>query len=88
MLIRKYPSLPSSLHGSGARGVFLSLEVFELPWLLIALAGVLPAALKREFAQLDNAADARPDESRDEPVAPARQAAPAIVKPHRGLARI
>src|SRR6185369_16260471 len=31
--------------------MFLSLEVFELPWLLIVLAGVMPAAVKREIEQ-------------------------------------
>lgn len=35
-------------------GVFLSLEVFELPWLLIVMAGVAPAAIRRELqAQRD-----------------------------------
>ena len=34
-------------------GVFLSLEVFELPWLVIVLAGVMPSALERYLVHLE-----------------------------------
>jgi len=34
-------------------GVFLSLETFELSWLLIVVAGVLPGVVKRRLASLD-----------------------------------
>ena len=37
---------------------FLSLETFELPWLLMALAGVLPRAVQHEIEQLAASADA------------------------------
>ncbi len=33
-------------------GVFLSLEVFELPWLMLVLAGVMPGALDRYLVYL------------------------------------
>lgn len=33
-------------------GIFLSLEVFELPWLMIVLAGVLPSAVEDHLAIL------------------------------------
>ena len=35
-------------------GVFLSLEMFELPWLLMVIAGVMPNALRNEFEQAAN----------------------------------
>ena len=38
-------SLLIFMTGSG----FLSLEVFELPWLLIVIAGVVPGAVAREL---------------------------------------
>lgn len=33
-------------------GLFVSLEVFELPWLLIALAGTMPRLIERELAEM------------------------------------
>lgn len=43
-------------------GIFLSLETFELPWLLIVLAGVLPGVVRRRLASLDKSEEDRPKE--------------------------
>jgi hypothetical protein len=54
-------------------GVFLSLELFELPWLLIVLGGVAPPILERRLNSLD--ASIQEDE------APANPSAPTINPP-------
>lgn len=44
-------SAQASLISFAFGGVFLSLEVFELPWLLIVVAGVLPGLLERHLEE-------------------------------------
>lgn len=39
-----------------AGGVFLSLELVELPWILLMLAGILPSVLQRHLNELDQSA--------------------------------
>jgi O-antigen ligase len=53
--------LQSSLLTFAFGGLFLSLEVFELPWLLIALAGIWPMLLERHLASLPSAALPEPE---------------------------
>lgn len=49
-------------------GAFLSLEMFELPWILIAIAGVLPAIV---FTRLQHMADAKAQVSPEKDASPA-----------------
>lgn len=50
-------------------GLFLSVELVEVPWLLIVLAGILPAAIDRrlEGLGLDNTGDDEDERHRPEP---------------------
>ncbi len=57
--------------------MFLSVEVVELPWLLIAMGGVLPVVLERHLRSAQRKSDPMP--SKDE--APAEPATPAARRP-------
>lgn len=42
-------------------GVFLSLEVFELPWLLLVMAGVMPYALDARLSENERDRESKPE---------------------------
>lgn len=56
-------------------GLFVSLEVFELPWLLIALAGVMPRVIEQELAEM-RAAQPTDEAAPPEPALLARDGRP------------
>ncbi len=45
-------------------GIFLSLETFELPWILLVVAGVLPGVIERRIAALRQPREDEPAQSR------------------------
>jgi probable O-glycosylation ligase (exosortase A-associated) len=47
-------------------GMFLSLEMFEPPWLLLVMAGVLPRVMKSHLDELCNATDEKETEPENE----------------------
>ncbi|MCE9591360.1 MAG: O-antigen ligase family protein [Planctomycetes bacterium] len=68
-------------------GLFLSLEVFELPWLLIMLAGVFPAAVEAACKQMRERVETKPEPETAQPRprrAKRRRLTPPL--PRRGLA--
>ncbi|MCX5659845.1 MAG: O-antigen ligase family protein [Planctomycetota bacterium] len=73
-LARLMLACQTSLIIFGLGGIFLSLEVFELPWLLVVMAGVAPAAIHRELL--------RQHGPRTEPPLPEESSKP---DPRRGL---
>ncbi len=71
--------LQTSLLMFAFSGMFLSVELVEVPWLLIVLAGILPTAVTRrlEGLGLDNAGD----EDEDTQPAPPKKFGPPVAPP-------
>lgn len=69
-------ALQTSLVMFALTGMFLSVELVELPWLLIAMSGLAPVAVQRYLDRIKDGVSHGEDEDEDEDDAPPHQLAP------------
>ena len=69
-------ALQTSLLMFALSGMFLSVELVELPWLLIAMSGIAPVAVHRYLDRIKNGVSQAEDEDDEEDDAPPHQLTP------------